>query len=71
MGTKNSVILEGTVVFLTGTPIMTTAGIQVITDTVSGGIWNTSGAPVLTTGIGWLTFTAGASTYRIPIWSTT
>ena len=33
--------------------------------------WGTAGAPALTTGMSYATFTAGASIFRIPCWSTT
>ena len=33
--------------------------------------WGTAGAPALTTGMSYATFTAGASTFRIPCWPTT
>jgi hypothetical protein len=33
--------------------------------------WATSGAPALSTGIAYLTVTCGASSYKIPAWSTT
>lgn len=33
--------------------------------------WGTAGTPALTTGMSYATFTAGASTFRIPCWPTT
>ena len=46
-----------------------TVAFTAATDTVN--TWATSGAPVLSTGIAFLTVTCGASTYKIPAWSTT
>ena len=55
--------------YFEGGLIFGTTSFTAATDTVN--TWATSGAPVLSTGIAFLTVTCGASTYKIPAWSTT
>jgi hypothetical protein len=67
MAEKRVVIQDSNYKFDAGLHFGTTA-FTAATDGVN--TWATSGAPALSTGIGFLTVTCGASTYKIPAWPT-